>query len=107
MGDDAGRREALKLAERFRNSDVPRFQDTLGWVDLMTGSAVLTGKAAKALKDNAEVRYHLGTAYVANERKLGARWELEFAVQESGQTFAEPDQTRPRLPLSGLGPELR
>jgi tetratricopeptide (TPR) repeat protein len=101
MGDDADKREARKMAERFRSSDVPHFQDTLGWIYLNTNNKIdglyLLEKAAKVLKDNAEVRYHLGMAYLANERKIEARRELEYAVLHSGQTFVEFDLAKSAL----------
>jgi TPR repeat protein len=63
----------------------------------------LLEKAAKALKDDTEVRYHLGMAYLDNEHKLEVRRELEFAVQESDQMFAELYQAKAALG----GPELQ
>lgn len=97
-GDSSARQEAIALAERFRTSEIPHFQDTLGWIYLQTGNKIeglfLLEKAAKVLGTNAEVRYHLGMAYLANNRKLEAKRELEFAVSQEGQTFIGLEQAQ-------------
>ncbi|MBX2857271.1 MAG: tetratricopeptide repeat protein [Cellvibrionaceae bacterium] len=93
QGGEPALEESKRLAERFRNSEVPQFQDTLGWVYLNTGNNVdalyLLEKASRALDDVAEVRYHLGMAYLKNDRKPEAKRELSFAVKKLDQDFPE------------------
>lgn len=100
-GDEASKQEARALAERFRNSQVPHFQDSLGWVYLQTGNKIealyLLEKAAEGLKGVAEVHYHLGMAYLANDRKFEAKRELEYAVEKSGQSFPGLDAAKATL----------
>ncbi len=100
-GESAALEEAKTLAERFRDSTIPQFQDTLGWVYLKTGNKIealyLLEKASKALTEVAEVRYHLGMAYLENNRKIEAIRELSFAVKNKGQTFKGKDKAITQL----------
>lgn len=100
-GDEASKQEARTLAERFRNSQIPHFQDSLGWVYLQTGNKIealyLLERAAEGLKGVAEVHYHLGMAYLANDRKFEAKRELEYAVEKSGQSFPGLDSAKTTL----------
>src|ERR1044072_2888335 len=60
---------ANSLALLLKNSDVPQFKDTLGWVSYQRqdyrAALPLLEDAAKALPNLALVRFPLGLAYVA------------------------------------------
>src|SRR5689334_18222999 len=67
--DKASLDRANSLALLLKNTDVPQFKDTLGWVsyqrqDYRTALPLLED-AAKALPNLALVRFHLGMAYLA------------------------------------------
>ncbi len=83
-GGEADLHEARSLAERFRHSQVPHFQDTLGWIYLQSGQTAdavfLLEKAAQKLPDIAEVQYHLGMAYLADNRREEASAALSKAL---------------------------
>ncbi len=83
--DDASLMDrARRLAEQFRNSNDPLLIDTLGWVQLRLGSladaAQLLERAAKALPEHQQIRYHLGMAYRAQGDTKRAKDELAKAV---------------------------
>lgn len=67
--DKASLDRAYSLSDSLKNSNVPQFQDTLGWAQYRRGEvkdaiATLEGAAAKAT-DLAAVHYHLGMSYAA------------------------------------------
>jgi tetratricopeptide (TPR) repeat protein len=67
--DKASLDRATSLALLLKNTDVPQFKDTLGWVsyqrqDYRTALPLLED-AAKGLPNLPMVRYHLGMAYLA------------------------------------------
>lgn len=69
--DEASIDRAYRVARRLRNSDIPEFADTYGWIASLRGDhndalAHLT-KAAEGLPNEASVHYHLGATYVALE----------------------------------------
>ncbi|SMF57075.1 Tetratricopeptide repeat-containing protein [Alteromonadaceae bacterium Bs31] len=57
---------AGKLAERFSDTNVPHFADTLGWIyvsqEKFDKAIALLTKADKGLPGNVEIRYHLAKA---------------------------------------------
>ena len=61
---------AKSLALVLKNSDVPQFKDTLGWVNYQQGdyaaAVSLLEDAAAKLPNLALVRYHLGMSYLAS-----------------------------------------
>lgn len=80
---------AAALAEKLKASDLPQFQDTLGWArfkhgDIKSAIAILEPAAAKSPNLSA-VHYHLGLAYAADGQPQKARQELETAAK------VEPD----------------
>ena len=80
-------KKAYELAKSFRHSNVPQFKDTLGWIQYKRGeisdAAKLLGEAAEKLPNLALVRYHLGMAYLAGDRKSSAIREFEAALETS------------------------
>lgn len=76
---------ALNIAQRFRNSRVPQFRDTLGWAYYRLGDAVravdILEGVAEELPNLAIVRYHLGMSYRATGNTEAAQKELEAAAE--------------------------
>ena len=84
-GDAASLQQALKLADRFRESSNPAYIDTLGWIYYRSGEH---GKALELLKRAVQkapgaaiFHYHLGMAYRAAGDKALARQHLEAALE--------------------------
>lgn len=80
---------AGRVARRLRDSDVPYFKDTYGWIAFLRGDAAeavrYLAPAAEALPNNPLVLYHLGRAYAATGETGLARTHLEEALRiESG-----------------------
>ncbi|MBR0685645.1 tetratricopeptide repeat protein [Bradyrhizobium manausense] len=83
---------AAALAETLKASNVPQFQDTVGWArfkqgDIKSAIAVLEPAAAKSANLSA-VHYHLGLAYAAEGQAEKAKLELDTAAK------LEPDGTQ-------------
>ena len=81
VGTRASRLLESAFALLLKNSDVPHFKDTLGWVsyqrqDYRTALPLLED-AAKALPNLPIVRYHLGMAY-CGDRPGGQGVKTEF-----------------------------
>jgi tetratricopeptide (TPR) repeat protein len=85
--DDDSLKRAQSLAERLRQSPVPQFKDTVGWIDYRTGNykdaVSLLEQAATALPNRANVHYHLGMAYIASGEPTKASAQLELALREA------------------------
>ena len=75
---------AYTLAKRFRNSKVPYFQDTLGWLHYRLGEYNMATPLLRSAVDKepnvAILRYHLGMAYKAEGNRNNAIRELDQAV---------------------------
>ena len=69
--DPASHERAFEIAVRFRNSEIPQFVDTLGWIYFQRGEYGPALTLLKAAADHAPsapaIQYHLGLAY----EKLG------------------------------------
>ncbi len=82
--DEESLRRALELAQRFRRSDMPYYQDTLGWVYHRMGrdedALPLLEDAVKAMPEFPVFRYHLGMSYLNTNQAGRARAELEQAL---------------------------
>ncbi len=76
---------AKQLAIRFKQSEVPYFQDTLGWIYYKTGdinnALYFHENAVQSMPEFAEFRYHLGMSYKAAGELGKAKVELEKALQ--------------------------
>jgi len=84
-GDPKALERALSIANRFHNSDVPQFLDTLGWIHYLRGdyfaALPLLTRAAEKLPNSATVQFHLGMALKeVGQAELSAR-SLEQAVK--------------------------
>gem|GEM_PF-3073827 len=78
---------AETVADRFRQSQTPQFQDTLGRIYTLQGkldeALYLLKRAAASLPQVAEVHYHLGYAYQLKGDKVSANIELTAAVERA------------------------
>ena len=81
--DKASLERAASLTVLLKNSQVPQFKDTIGWVDYRRGdyaAAVLMLEAAAAeLPNNALVHYHLGMTYLSTGQDTKAVDQLKKA----------------------------
>jgi len=78
---------AASLAAVLKQSPVPQFKDTLGWIDYLRGdfrSAIqLLEPAANALPRQPWVHYHLGMSYLANGEPQKAAEQLNQALSNT------------------------
>ncbi|MEX0828203.1 MAG: tetratricopeptide repeat protein [Haliea sp.] len=100
--DEKDLRRAYTLAKRFRNSKVPYFLDTLGWIHYRLGeydlATPLLRMAVEKDPNAAILRYHLGMAYKAENNRDMAVKELEQAVAlGSKQHFSQTDAAEKAL----------
>lgn len=93
--------KALRLADRYRNSQIPHFRDTLGWINHRLGQhsraiRMLEG-VVKDSPNTPTFRYHLGMAYLAVENNDRAKAELEKAISLAKDGFPEMDIAKAAL----------
>jgi len=86
---------AFALADALKNSNVPQFQDTLGWAQYRRGDynssiATLEGALAK-LPNLAAVHYHLGMSYGAagQSAKANEQFTAALALEPDGTALKE------------------
>ena len=94
--DDASLEQAWTIARRLRDTEVPAFQDTYGWIAFRRGDAAealpyLEGAAA-GLDSDPIVQFHLAQVYEALGRTSDALRQLEKTIQIAG-----PTDTRPQI----------
>ena len=106
--DDPGAMaRADELSRRLRNSDIPEFQDTYGWVQFLRGDSRgalrSLSMAAEALPNNPIVQYHAGRVYAALEQHADARRHLEaaLAIDPNFPKAESARQTLATLPQAG------
>ncbi len=85
-GNDAAALErAYAIAQRFQNSEVPQFQDTLGWIHYLRGEHVLAlpmlRDAAQRLPQYGLVQYHYGMVLKALDQGALSAETLEKAIE--------------------------
>ena len=107
--DPAALDRAATVARRLRDSDVPAFQDTYGWIEYRRGnlSEALTylEPAAAGLPNDAMTQYHLGMVYVGLEQADKARAALQRALDIAGDSPL-PQFENARKVLENLAPAL-
>ena len=91
--DQASLDRAYEVAARFQQTEIPQYQDTLGWIYYLKGdyakAVTLLKSAADKLTKVEAVQYHLGMAYKALGEKELAMASLASALalaQEQGAT---------------------
>src|ERR1700722_1042700 len=82
---------AIALSEKLRGTELPQFQDTVGWAQFKKGdsqAAITTLEAAVAKSPNlAALHYHLGMSYAAVGKTGPAKEQFQKALA------LEPDGT--------------
>ena len=85
--DNASLQRAQELAQRFRQSVIPHFKDTLGWIyykvgDIQAASSLLQD-VVEQMPTEIIFRYHLGSSYMAEGRNDAAIREFEEVIRLS------------------------
>ena len=97
--DEESMQRALELASRFRQSSIPHFKDTLGWIyyklgDIQAATSLLQDAVEQA-PNMSIFRYHLGKSYMEEDRREAAIREFEKIVELSaGQPFELIDEVK-------------
>ncbi len=91
--DKASYQRALNLARRFKDSNIPYFLDTLGWVyyklDQPSDALPLLKKAVKGAPNAAILRYHLALVQLKSGDKEAAKKNLEQVVNSGDKSFTD------------------
>jgi tetratricopeptide (TPR) repeat protein len=99
--DRASVQRALELAERLDETDNPAVIDTVGWAYYRAGDAQkAVGYLERAVAGAGEapvLRYHLGMAYLAADNPVGAKQELDKALQLAKADFVGIEEARATL----------
>lgn len=84
---------AYEIAQRFKNSEIPQFKDTLGWAAYRLGKhdeALALMKSASEKMPNAPIfNYHLGKIYLAKSDKVNAKKEFERVLKSTQKNSFE------------------
>ena len=93
--DEESLERAWRISRRLRDSEVPAFLDTYGWIAYRRGDyqAALGAlvPASEAMTDQPLVLYHLGRTYAALGRTADARETLGAAAQLAERSDKAPD----------------
>ncbi|MEE4186999.1 MAG: tetratricopeptide repeat protein [Roseobacter sp.] len=112
--DSASVERAWTIARRLRDTNVPAFQDTYGWLAFRRGDAETAlpylENAASGLPNDAVVQYHLAEVYNAMNRPQDAiaSYQRALDVMVEGDTRPQIERARQRLAQlqqSGSEPE--
>jgi tetratricopeptide (TPR) repeat protein len=91
--DKASLERAQLLSASLEKSQVPQFEDTLGWVHYRQGdfkaAVPLLEAAAAALPDSAPVHYHLGMSYIGIGQFAKASDQLKEALTRAPDSELE------------------
>ena len=100
---------AAAVARRLRDTDVPAFQDTYGWIAYRQGdfeeAVAYLEPAAAGLPTDPLVQFHLGMTYVALERKEEAIAAMTRALEIAGDDSVLPQMDIARDTLKTLQSE--
>ena len=104
-GDEESLDRAFEIAQRFRNSEIPQYLDTLGWIYYLRGdypSALpLLRTAAQKLPNIGLVQYHLGMVLAAARQNEQALVALENALT-IGTSMTDADIERAHEQIQSL-----
>ena len=91
--DKASFDRAQSLAAILRNSPIPQFKDTIGWVDYRQGDSKaavsLLEDAVASMPKNALVHYHLGMSYQGAGESAKASDQLKEALNDQPDSDLE------------------
>ena len=106
--DQASLDRAYLIARRLRDTDIPAFQDTYGWIMFRrgdpTGALQYLKTAAQGLPQDSMVQFHLGATYFALGNRDAARETLMRALDLAGDSPL-PQFVEAREHLAELGSE--
>jgi tetratricopeptide (TPR) repeat protein len=98
---------AFAIARRLRDSEVPHFQDTYGWILHRRGDSEQAlpylEAAATGLPDNPLVLFHLGEVRFTLGRMAEARDAFTRAVELAGEDDPLPQVASARARLAEIG----
>ncbi len=104
--DEASLERAWAIARRLRGANRPEFQDTYGWIAFRRGEvdeAIQNLEpAARGLKDDPIVQYHLAVAYERAGRTDEALEQFRRAVEVAGEADSRPQFKRAREEIARL-----
>ena len=87
--DQLSKERALTLAKSLSSSNIPHFQDTLGWAYYLSGQIQpairYLEQAEKSLRDVPEFNYHFGLAHLAQSDKQRGIVLLEKAIANASK----------------------
>lgn len=97
---------ASAVARRLKDSDIPAFMDTYGWIQHLNGNSAealpyLEG-AAEGLPQDPMVQLHLGLVLNANDRPDAARVQLQKGLEMLAPDAKADTITRAREVLAAL-----
>lgn len=82
--DEESLEKARLIARRLKDTEIPAFQDTYGWIQHRSGNSedaiAYLEPAAAALVDDPTVQYHLGAAYEGVGRREEALAQMQKAI---------------------------
>ena len=97
--DEESLERAYVVARRLRGTEVPQFQDTIGWILFRRGdhgeALPYLESAAAALENDPIVQYHLGMAQLALGETTNGTEQLEKAIELAG-----PDDNRRQFEMA-------
>ncbi len=97
--DEESLERAFVIARRLQGTEVPQFQDTIGWILHRRGdheeALTYLEPAAAALADDAMTQFHLGMVQAALENSAVAIEQLQKALDLAG-----PDDTREQFQVA-------
>lgn len=86
--DEESLNRARTISRRLKDTDIPAFQDTYGWILHQSGNTdeaiPYLEAAAAGLPDDPRVQYHLGASYAAAGRGEDAQKQLTKALALTG-----------------------
>ena len=107
-GEDADLDRAMAVAKRLKESNVPAFQDTYGWIafrqGLMDEALAHLEPAAQGLPDDPIVQFHLAEVYARLERPEDALAQYRKAVDVAGPADTRPQIEAARTAVQTLAP---
>lgn len=101
LGGPQNLQKAAEVANRFRQSKVPQYLDTLGWIYVQQENSqeavALLRRAADKLPNIPEVQYHLAVAFYQTNELAQAKKLLEKNIKLAGKNSSWSDDAEKLL----------